>query len=359
MTAPLSNIVITALGAITPVGATAEKSVAMIAAGIKQFNEHAYYNCTPSDPDEDEIFPLFAADLPILDPFLDGRNRLLQIALPALTEVMNNGKLTRRDLEQCGLMLSLPQADKAISIMNLSTRFVPALRKLSTLSTFKLSKTAQTGHTGVFSLLRSAIQKLQAGNLAYCMVGGVDSYLLKERLEMLDAAWRLRSARTVDGFIPGEAAAMFLLETEQNAKARGMPILAYLGELGEGNEVEAFHSKRNSTGDGLTQAIESVIQTNAPPMGFETVYCSLNGESYYAFEWGVVLARLNETLQKMKALINPADSVGDVGAACGALLVACATIALKKSKTVGAQSLLWTSSDNGHRMALTLRKVEG
>lgn len=359
MTDQRPPIVITAIGAITPVGANAEQSCAAIAAGMTRINEHAYYQCTPEDPEWDEPLPLFAADVPVLDPFMDGAERLLELALPALTEVVSAAKFKRRDLEQCGLMLSLPQSDKAVDAMNLPANFIPELCKRTGLSTFNLWKTTQGGHTGVFTLLQSAMQKIQSGYIECCIVGGVESYLLEERLNELDAAWRIRSDRTVDGFIPGEAAVMLLLETAEHATARGMPILAQLGMLAEGFEPETIESDKQSTGEGLTQAMETVIQATDAASGFTSVYCSLNGESYYAFEWGVILARLHESLEKMQHLVHPADCVGDVGAATGALLLACAIADFKKSKELGRPSLLWTSSDNGHRMALTLQKRQG
>ena len=358
MTNQVTSIVMTAMGAITPVGSNVEQSCAAIDAGLSRFVEHAYYTCTPEDPEWDDTLPLFASDVPLLDPFTDGPERLLQLALPALTEVMSKSKLKRRDLEQCGLMLALPQADKAISEMNLSVHFIPELCKRTGLTTFKLWKANQSGHTGVFTLMQSAIQKLQAGDLSYCIVGGVESYLLEQRLDVLDAAWRIRSERTVDGFIPGESAVMLMLETAEHAKARGATILARLGAMSDALEPENMYSQNNSTGEALTQAIATVMQANGAAL-CETVYCSLNGESYYAFDWGVALARLNEKLASMKKLVHPADCIGDVGAATGGLLLACAATALKKVAEPNASSLLWTASDNGHRMALALLKGEG
>ena len=356
MTATPHSIVITALGALTPVGANAEQSSAAIAAGMVRVNEHAYYECTPEDPEWDDTLPLYVSDVPLLDPFTDGLDRLLELAIPALTEVVAKAKLTRHDLDRCGLMLALPQADQAIHPLNLPAQFIPELCRRTGLTTFNLWKTTQAGHTGVFTLLNSAIQKLSDGQLDACLVGGVDSYLLEERLNLLDNTWRLRSDRTVDGFIPGEAAAFILLETADHAKARGAPILAHLGELGEGHEPETLTSTKQSTGQGLAQAITSAMQYNTGSPGVDTVYGSLNGESYYAFEWGVVLARLHEGLEKIQRLVCPSKNCGDVGAATGALLLACAANALhKKNHDKNAASLLWTSGDGGHRMALTLQ----
>lgn len=358
MTTDSNSIVITAIGAHTPVGANAEQTCAAIAAGINRISEHAYYECTPEDPEWDEPLPLYVADVPTIDPFVDGADRLIELALPALTEVMGKAKFKRRDLENCGLMLALPQADKTIQPMNLAANFVPALCRRTGLSTFKLWKTSQAGHTGVFTLLQSAIQKLQAGDLNACLVGGVDSYLMEDRLNHFDTLWRLRSERNVDGFIPGEAAVLVLLETAAQAKARGARPLARLGPLGEGAEAEILSSKKQSTGQGLTTAITQALAAPAAP-GCDKVYCSMNGESYYAFEWGITLARLHESLQNVKELLHPADCVGDVGAATGALLMACAALGPAKPPKSAAFSLLWTASDTDHRMALTLQPGDG
>lgn len=356
MTTPSNPIVLTAVGALTPVGANAEQSCAAIAAGIVRVNEHAYYQCTPEDPEWDEPLPLYVSDVPLLDPFTDGSDRLFELALPALTEIMAKAKFKRSDLENCGIMLALPQADPAIASMNLPAQFIPELCRRTGLATLKLWKTTQAGHTGVFALLQSAIQKLQAGDIRTCIIGGVDSYLLEDRLSHFDGAWRLRSERTVDGFIPGEAACMLLLETAANAQARGATVLATLGQLAEATEPETLHSVKQSTGEGLARAIEHTLQSDSTDL--DTVYCSLNGESYYAFEWGIVLARLHKRLETMKALVHPADCVGDVGAATGALLLACAASGAQKQAATPSPptSLLWTAADSGHRMALTLRK---
>lgn len=355
---PANTIVITALSALTPVGDTAERSSAAIAAGMKHIEEHAYHECELQDPEWDEPLPLYVSAVPVLDIFLDGADRLLELAKPALAEVMDKANFKRGDLEQCGLMLALPQADTVISALNLPTQFVPALHTHTGLSTFKLWKTSQAGHTGVFTLLQSAMQKLQAGDLACCIVGGVESYLLKERLTLLDAAWRIRTARNIDGFIPGEAAAMFMIETAEHAKARGAPIIAVIKTIGEGTEREPFHSKRHSTGEGLTQAIEQVMHDTATFPGFATVYGSLNAESYYTFEWGLILARLHAAFAHTAPLSHPAECIGDIGAATGALLLACAVNDFKYSKEPNALSLLWTSGDSDHRMALTLQSAK-
>ena len=55
--------------------------------------------------------------------------------------------------------------------------------------------------------------------------------------------------------------------------------------------------------------------------------------------------------------MHPADCIGEVGAASGALLIACAAAALAKAPPGAAPALLWTAADTDHRMALTLEQA--
>ncbi|MDH5571730.1 MAG: hypothetical protein OEY89_08195 [Gammaproteobacteria bacterium] len=357
MTSMRSNVVITSLGALTPVGPAVEQSCAAIQAGISRITEHAFYECIPDDPEWDEYLPLFSSSVPTLDPFLDGFDRLLELTIPALTEVVENASLKRSDIPRAGLFIALPQSDAATYNIGLASNFIPQLCKRTGLTGFKTSSINQSGHTGIFEHVIDAITLLESGELDFCIIGGIDSYLLEQRLDLLDAAWRIRSERNVDGFIPGEAAVMIMLETEQHAKDRGMVPLSKIKSVASGQEPETITSQKTSTGSGLSDAITGVLQhTNAD--SFQTVYCSLNGESYYAFEWGIQLTRLSKVFGNMTDLIHPAENCGDVGAATGALLLACASQAFKLGYNAGEEMLLWTSANNGLRVALTLSHGE-
>ncbi|MBE9564448.1 MAG: hypothetical protein IMF17_04315 [Proteobacteria bacterium] len=162
----------------------------------------------------------------------------------------------------------------------------------------------------------------------------------------------------MDGFIPGEASIMLVLETESHAKSRGTQALSRITAFADGMEPEPYSSQKTSTGSGLSDAINGILQQTDPGKSFESAYCSLNGESYYAFEWGIQLTRLNKVFEKMKDLIHPAENCGDIGAATGGLLIACASKAFQHGYNVGEESLLWTAADNGQRMALCLQHLD-
>lgn len=352
-----SNIVITSIGAITPVGSTVEQSCAAIRAGISRITEHAYFECTPHDPEWDEELPLFSSSVPSIDPFIDGFDRLIELALPALSETVENAKLKRSDLQQAGLFVSLPQSDAATHNIGLATNFVPEICKRTGLAGFKTTQMNQTGRTGIFEHIADAIDLLESGEINFCVVGGVDSYLFEQRLDLFDSEWRIRSDRNVDGFIPGEAAVMLILETNEHAKARGITPISKVNAIASGEEPETITSQKASTGSGLTEAITGVLQQTNNESGYKTVYCSLNGESYYAFEWGIQLSRLNKAFENMSNLVHPAENCGDIGAATGGLLIACAAKAFQHGYNEGDQSLLWTSADSGQRMALSLQQA--
>lgn len=351
-----SNIAITSLGGITPVGLNIEQSCAAIRAGIARITEHAYFECTPHDPEWDEDLPLFSSSVPTLDPFLDGVERLVELAIPALSETVECAKLKRNDIQKAGLFISLPQSDAATHNIGLATNFIPAICKRTGLTGFKVTKINQTGRTGIFEHIAEAIDLLESGEIEFCIVGGVDSYLLEDRLDLLDETWRIRSERNVDGFIPGESAVMLMLETERHAKARGASLISKITAVASGLEPETISSEKASTGNGLSDAINGIVQQTNNASGFKSVYCSLNGESYYAFEWGIQLARLGKVFENMGDLIHPAENCGDVGAATGGLLLACATKAFQHGYNTSKESLLWASNDSGQRVALCLQQ---
>ena len=353
----VNDIVVTAMGAISPVGGNAEQTCAAIHANIAAIKEHAYYTCIAKDQYDDEL-SLNASSVPFIDPYLDGAERLLQLAIPALLELFGNTLLDKQNTDNAGLLLALPQSDESTNDWQLQRTFIPQLCHRLELANFKTSNINQEGHTGMFSLIGDAIEQLQSGQLDYCIVGGVDSWLFEKRLVLLDKTWRLKSGRNIDGFIPGEAAVMLLLETASHASTANRPILSQISGLGGGTEIENIDSDKNSSGEGLAEAITNTLQYSSVDQHFESVYCDLNGESYRGFEWGLMQARLGTRFENIKQLIHPAENCGDVGAAIGGLLIASASTAFQHGYNKSGHALLWTASDSGQRMALHLQAAK-
>jgi hypothetical protein len=65
-----------------------------------------------------------------------------------------------------------------------------------------------------------------------------------------------------------------------------------------------------------------------------------------------MMSRLESVFAQAGELCHPADCCGDVGSASGGLLMACAINDFLKQPNKTQHALLWTSTDNGKRMAL-------
>lgn len=357
MTSCEDDIVITSLGALTPVGETVDETLVAIKAGIIGVSEHAYYGCTPIDPEWDEELTLYASTVPIIDPFMDGLERIIELTIPALTEVLEKADLSRKELTETGLFIALPAEDTATFNLKLYTHYLQLLCSRMGLSGLKLAKINKSGKCGFFEHIVDATGFLKSGDLTYAIVGGVDSYLLEDRMSLMDKAWRLKSERNVDGFIPGEAASMAMLELSGHARGRDMTPIAKITGIALGNESETIKSGKNSTGIGLASAIRKAVDYPSVTE-FDTVYCGLNGESYFAFEWGLQLVRLGTLFKNLKHLIHPIENCGEMGAATGGVLLACASKAFAQNKPANDKpALLWLSGDNEVRTALTLAPV--
>jgi len=348
------TIVISGYAAISPVGLDAGQTCASIRAGITRFAEHAYYECEGADPEWDEEEPLTASAVPSIDPFVDGPERLFQLVIPALGQLLSATKLKRKEIEAGGFLLALPQADAIIESWSLRDAFFPELFKRTAMSPFKINKVDQSGHTGVFRMIQEAVQLLLSRQVSFCIVGGADSYLMEERLAYLDRSWRIKSTKAIDGFIPGEAVTLLLLERPEEVRHNRRPTLATISNCGFGQEPQPVHSDRNSTGTGLGEAIQKALHPMGADTAIDWVMCDLNGESYRGFEWGLVQTRLKSFFPGIKNLSHPADTIGDVGAATGGLLVACAVHAFQRGYHISDKALLWTASDDGLRAALCI-----
>lgn len=351
---------VTAVEAVTPLGFDAEQSCAAVRAGVNRFAEHPFHVCRTADLEKPVGEPLIASLLSELDPELSGRERLLALAVPTCKALLAKSGIKRADLAKGGLLLSLPEAAYGPDAKEI-TAFIADLCKRLGFAPFKVMKACRLGHTGMTSSLQEASKLLASGETEFCLVVGLESHHDPERLDRLDETWRIKSERNADGYTPGEAAVALLLETAAKAAARKAKPLGMLSAFGFGKEARPFASELLSTGEGLSKALEPAL---SPPLKAKPgadksaensrwVLCDLNGESYRAAEWGIVLTRLGDKLGRV-VLTHPADCLGDVGAASGGMLIAYALHAFQRGYAPAGDALIWNASDDGARSALVI-----
>ncbi len=345
MTAVFRPLTISATAARTAVGSGSEQTAAAIRAGLSRFGAHPTHEALCRDPEWEDPEPLNVAAVPGINPALPAAERLHALLIPVLADLVETASLQRRDLAQCALLLALPAPDDAVAAWRLAETFCAELSRRTGL-TFKTSRQSIAGHASGLELLGAASALLASGEVQSCLLAGVDSNLDPHRLSLLDEGYRVKSARNVDGFCPGEAACAVLLEGPR--QRRSGTIKATISALGLGLEPEPMRSDKVSTGAGLVQALRGALPPEGSP---DFLLCDLDGQSYRAFEWGIAQARLGARLEGLSRTVMSARSVGDVGAATGPLLLTTAVEAFERGWAPGEEALIFTASEGPLRAA--------
>jgi 3-oxoacyl-[acyl-carrier-protein] synthase I len=197
------------------------------------------------------------------------------------------------------------------------------------------------GRASSLMALEAGLAALEGGASAV-IVGGVDSFFDLKLLSELDAEGRVLGPRVMDGFIPGEGAAFLVLKPRQ----AGQGVLA----LGATSLPDPGHryGKEPAKGEGLANALDRLRAGlgSTPPVG--TTFAGFNGESFDAKLWGVARLRHTDFFAPAMAMQHPASSIGDTGAAAGAIMSALATAALAQGHRAGP-ALIWAASDREAR----------
>jgi 3-oxoacyl-[acyl-carrier-protein] synthase-1 len=340
---------------LTSVGNDAPESCASLRAGINRMGEYPLYYPTGSDPGWNDDQPLQAAPIRGLSPELSLRQRMVELAARVLRQLPSRHGLRRAMLTRTALLVALPLPDRAVKSAQIAEKLVPDLLHACALPPFPVTRVSAGGHTAAFQLLVDSQEILDKGEADTVVLLAVDSYFSSERLQLLDEEWRLKSARNVDGFVPGEAAAALLLQSA-SSKHPAQPSQAILHAPGFADEQNPTNSDRQSTGRALSGAIDKAL-AGAAPGPCPWVACDMNGESYRAYEWGLALSLLPDRLGHVTHLAHPADCIGDVGAATGALLIALACSGFLRGYAPSREALLWTASDARTRAALRIESA--
>jgi len=356
------------IGMVTPVGLSARQTAASVRTGIGRLAE----SYVTDRYGEMLVMGLVdAGELPALcedlgdpddpDQELSPRQeRLARLAGPALREAL--GAHAPASLP---LLLALPEAHP-------ETRYAVGAEMLGILAAqterrfdAELSRTYALGRAGGFAALDDALDLLAAGDGArdrraaapLVLVGAVDSYLDLGLLYALDGEGRLKTGEVADGFVPGEGAAFLLLGPAGAAARNGRQPIARIMGVGRAHEAGHLYSTEPNRGDGLAAAFGALFQRTGSAASGEIacVYAGLNGESFWAKEWGVAQIRCAGHLRERPRIQHPADCFGDAGAALGLIMLGLGALDLSRERIDGA-CLVWGGADRGARGAALLAR---
>ena len=344
----------TAVESNTPVGLNMAQSAAAIRAGLSGFVEFPFYMPITREFDTGED-PIQVGSHGLIGGF--GTDRLFDLVFGPITTVVQESGLPRTEMSMGAVYFALPAEDEVIQRHKLRRNFLKqAANRLALPETGEFLG-VQTGSTGVFILIERAMEKMRLGELKFCIIAAVDSYLLEGRLELYDKNWRLKTGRNPEGFIPGEAGAVILLETEEYARQRQAPILMKLGGVSGGHEPNPVTGAKTSTGGGFTTAIQSLAELQEDTRCWRWIMSDLNGERYKAQEWGVIVPRLNQYISESHQLSHMADSIGDAGSALAAVQIGCIAQAFERDYAPCGSALLLAGNDLGKRYAMTVSRL--
>jgi 3-oxoacyl-[acyl-carrier-protein] synthase I len=346
-------MIITAVNSITPVGHSAEMTAASVRAGISRLAESEEYFDLEGNPvtvaqieaisdDEDEVARANVFAQYCLASLLD---KCFRNEFPAAREI--NLLVGVASSSRPG-----PRYEGEIE------ETINSLMKIAQNRAKKLTaQVIKSGNASVIRGLEIARQLLAENPQALCIIGGMDCLLAPETLDWFEDAERLKSETfgRNQGFIPGEAVSFMVVQSKQEALNQKKHILAEIIGMGLAREPAPFLSERPSKGEGLTQSCRVALAESACDSGeIAAVFSDLNGEFFRAKEWGYAELRCFGNLNDSRQLWHPADCLGSVGAASGAVLINLAAVGLSR-RWISKYAMVFCSDDEGECGAVVLK----
>jgi 3-oxoacyl-[acyl-carrier-protein] synthase-1 len=360
------EVVITGVGALTPVGLSAPASFAALRAGVARMGE---IETLKVDGDGFDKVPAIGGRVPtewfqggptewewpghdrfgVAPPpaperlVAPGPKRLVELGAPAVLEAWRAAVPGKRP-GPAGFYLGLDDADEP----------EPIVRALINVLDFDFSvvRVAPSGRAGGLLAIEGAMRDLAAGTVECALVGGIDSQVREASLERLAERKQLKSDRNPQGTIPGEGACFVVLERPQSAASRGARPLARMLASTSRSEPTVSSGEPNRA-EALSEVLRWARQAGAVRAA-PLVICDLNGDRYRAIEWSMARLRAFGDLEGDLPLWHGADCIGDCGAASGALNAGWAVAAFQRGYAGKDHVVVWGASDSGARAAVVL-----
>ena len=335
----LAGLDIIGVGMVTAVGLDAPSACAAMRAKLDGFVETRFIG--PRDG------WLIGAPVPLPRNWV-GERRLAHMAAGAIGEAFEHHPSARED---AALILCLPEEDRPGRLVRDAATLSATISEILEMRPRHRTRLVAHGRPSGHVALDLARRMLGAGEATHVMIAGVDSYLGTLAIAHLLAARRLLTPDNPNGFIPGEAAAAILCAPE------GTGTLA-LGGLGLAREAATIYNAEDQPlrGDGMTAAYRAALgETGIEMNGVGYRVSDLVGEQYWFKQAALASLRLLRDRHDFQDLWSPAESLGNIGAAVGPLMIGMAWTAARKRYAAGDPVLIEASSDSGACGAAILR----
>lgn len=338
---------VTGVGAVTPAGLSARQTLAAIRASLSAFEE-----ITLADP-------FGAVQIVARIPTHTRVRRtdgewLVNMAARAIGEAFRTGT---RPSEATAILLTPPEsfrehpAYRDISPPN----FLAAVIKATGHRFHAASRAIDGGAAACIGLLERALELMEQQGVEQVLLGGVDSLVNDIDLARLGHAGRLKGDENAQGLVPGEAAAFVRLTREPEGKASEH--VAVHG-VGLAQEPDSVLSERYSQGRALLSALRDAVTGPGPSEpDIDFVISNSNGERYSGWEQLIARPRFYRTRCEKLTAAYPAMTIGDIGAAGGALVLMLAADSILNGYAPGPTVACEIASENGLRAAAVMARM--
>lgn len=233
--------------------------------------------------------------------------------------------------------------------------FLGAVLKRSGRSFHPSSRLFHGGAAASVGMIERALALFEQAGVAEVLLGGVDGFVNERDLARIGAAGRLRGPGNAQGLVPGEGAAFVRLS---RTPPQGARTAAAIHGVGMAEEADTVLGERHSQGRAMLAALRGAVGGDGPrEPDIAFVVSNGNGERYAGLETMIARARFYQTHREMLPTAYPAMTVGETGAASGALALMLAADSLVGGYAPGPAAMCEVASEGGLRAAAVVSRA--
>lgn len=340
---------------ITSIGGNTAMTAAAVKAKVSGYKASNFFNMqgfpiTMASVPHD-IFSSVEADIETGELYCDQFDRIIKMAIIAIREALSQIPINK----PVPLILAMPEVTQADDYVPLELLMTNLAKQKDLQLKFDKIQSVSTGRAAGIQGLELAIKTLFEKGEEYVLVGGSESYEDAKRLYDLDETDRLLAENRMDGFAVGEGAGFILLTRKPDRAMKKNGYIISLSSPGSSQEEGHYYSDKTYKGDGLDKAFKMAL-SGCTENSIDTVYTSMNGENYWAKEYGVASIRNKRVLKEAVKTEHPADCYGDLGIATGTVMLGLSANNLWNDPEQKHQ-LIYSSSDGVWRSAVRTEKI--
>ncbi len=352
-------MIISGVGMVSAVGLDVKTSCASLRCNLSRAVELESLEIW--DSQEEESVPVIGNAVFGVSSGFSALGRWIELGLIALGDLQNNvqASLSGINWRKTGLIICLPVLDNGRFQLDGDEESI-IINRFRKFGGFSIDEenciVISKGHTGVAHAINLVEQKNDSGEWDHAIVLGVDSLVDSPSLAWANESKVLKTPDFPAGFIPGEAAACFLLETSFSNTKQFIPVVGCADIKMNGFSL---NEEKGAFGDALSVVIGKAIdEVDAKSLVIGDIICDQNGELNRARQWANanVLLKANGVNIQNVNLVSPAQSFGETGAASAAVGLCVAVQSFSRSYSTSSCSAVISSGVNGEVSAFVVER---